>query len=143
MRESPMPCATVAAAQVVPERPTVRPTRGPPAAADSPETALRLAEDHDRIAERLSDVVARRIFAAGLDLNAALGLIGDDRAAARVRHAISELDLAVRDIRDVVFDRRRPDARAVGEPGHQAVQAPATDSPVSAGAGGRRLRSTS
>lgn len=101
----------------------MRPTRGPPAAADSPETALRLAEEHDRVAERLSDVVVRRIFSAALDLDAALGLISEDRAAAKVQHAISELDLAVKDIRDVVFDRRWPDSRGVGEPGYQGSDA--------------------
>jgi hypothetical protein len=36
-----------------------------------------LTEDHDRIAQRMNDVVVRRIFAAGLDLQAGLGLIGD------------------------------------------------------------------
>jgi signal transduction histidine kinase len=122
MRECSVPGA--AAAPAPPERPVAWPSRGPLAAADSPETALRLAEDHDRIAERLSDVVVRRIFSAGLNLDAALGLIGEDRAAAKVEHAISELDLAVREIRDVVFDCRRPDSRAVGEPGHQVAQVP-------------------
>lgn len=109
MRESSTPYP---AAPALPERSAVRPTRGPPAAADSPETTLPLADEHDRIAERLSDVVVRRIFSAGLDLDAALGLIGEHGAATKVQHAISELDLAVRDIRDAVFDRRRPDSRA-------------------------------
>jgi hypothetical protein len=114
MRESSTLCAAVAAVQVLPERPVVSPTRGPPAPADSPETTLRLAEDRDRIAEGLTDVVVRRIFSAGLDLDATLGLIGEHRAAGKVQHAISELDLAIRDIRDMVFDRRRPDWRSVG-----------------------------
>jgi len=70
---------------------------------------LRLAEDRARIAGGLSDIVARRLFSAGLALEAALGLIGEHRAAGRVQHGISELDLAIRDIRDVVFDSRRPD----------------------------------
>jgi signal transduction histidine kinase len=62
---------------------------------------LRLADDRDRIAGELSDIVVRRLFSAGLALEAALGLIGEHRAAARIQHAISELDLAIRDIRDV------------------------------------------
>ena len=124
MRECSVPGAAAVAAPAPPERPVAWPPRGLLAAADSPETALRLAEDHDRIAERLSDVVVRRIFSAGLDLDAALGLIGEDRAAAKVEHAICELDLAVREIRDVVFDCRRPESRAAGEPGHQAAQVP-------------------
>jgi hypothetical protein len=122
MHDSSTPFAAAAAARTLPQGPVVRPIRGPPAAADSPETALRLAEDHDRIAERLGDVVVRRIFSAGLDLDAALGLIGEHRAAAKVQHAISELDLAVRDIRDIrdtVFAPQRPDSGAADDPGHQ------------------------
>jgi hypothetical protein len=124
MHDSGIPCAAEAAACALPPGPVARPIRGPPAGADSPETALRLAEDHDRIAEKLSEVVVRRIFSAGLDLDSALGLIGEDRAAARIQHAISELNLAVRDIRDAVFDRHRPDSRAVGDPAHQAGRMP-------------------
>jgi hypothetical protein len=48
--------------------------------------------------------VVRRGFAAGLDLQAALGLIGDHRGASKVWHAIDELDQAVREIRDTIFD---------------------------------------
>lgn len=67
----------------------------------------RLAEDHDRIAAGLNDIVVYRLFSAGLDLDAALGLVSERRASAKIQHAISELDLAIRDIRDVVFDHRR------------------------------------
>ena len=49
-----------------------------------------------------------RLFSAGLALEVALGLIGEHRAAGRI-HAVSELDLAIRDIRDMVFDSGRPD----------------------------------
>jgi tRNA A37 threonylcarbamoyladenosine synthetase subunit TsaC/SUA5/YrdC len=34
-------------------------------------------------------------------------LISEHRASAKIQHAISELDLAIRDIRDLVFDHRR------------------------------------
>ena len=70
---------------------------------------LRLAGDHDQIAGRLNDIVAHRLFSAGLALEAALGLIGGHRAAGGIQHAVSELDLAIRDIRDMVFDSGRPD----------------------------------
>jgi hypothetical protein len=46
-----------------------------------------LTENHDRIAQRMNDVVVRRIFAAGLDLQAGLGLIGDHRGASKTYHA--------------------------------------------------------
>ncbi len=61
-------------------------------------------EDHDRIAGGLNDAV-RRLFAAGLDLQAALGLISDQRTAGKISHALGEIDQAISDIRDTIFDR--------------------------------------
>ena len=67
-------------------------------------------ERHDRMTRRMNDVVVRRIFAAGLDLQAALGLIGEERAAADLRaaskicHATDELDQAIRDLRVILFE---------------------------------------
>jgi hypothetical protein len=78
---------------------------------------LRLTGDHDRLAGGLSDLVVRRLFSAGLDLEAARGLTGEHRAADRIQHAISELDLAIRDIRDMAFDSRRAGSPAAGKPG--------------------------
>jgi len=82
------------------------------AAGDSAEITRRLIEDHDRIAQGLNTVVVRRLFAAGLDLQAALGLLGDHRAAAKICHAISELDQAVVDLRNTVFGRSPADSRS-------------------------------
>jgi signal transduction histidine kinase len=73
----------------------------------APELIRYLTEDHDRIAKELNDVVVRRIYAAGLDLQAALSLIGQHRAVDKIQHAIAELDLAIGDIRDTVFDHHR------------------------------------
>lgn len=39
----------------------------------------------------------------------ALGLMGDQPGAEKVQDAIGELDLAIRDVRNVVFDLRQPD----------------------------------
>jgi hypothetical protein len=80
---------------------------------------LRLIEDHDRIAGMLNDILVHRLFSAGLVLESSLGLIGDHRAAGRIQHAISELDLAIRDIRDIVFDSRQPDWPAAGRSGRR------------------------
>ena len=77
-------------------------------AAGSAEVIRYLTEDHDRIAQRMNDVVVRRIFAAGLDLHAALGLIGDHSGASKIYHALDELDQAIRDIRETIFDRSPP-----------------------------------
>ena len=67
-------------------------------------------DDHDRMARRMNDVVVRRIFAAGLDLQGALGLLGEPGtarehgAAGKIRHAAGELDHAIRDVRDILFE---------------------------------------
>ncbi len=71
-------------------------------AADPAE--LRVAQDRERIALGLNDLVIRRLFAAGLDLHAALALMGDHRATGQIGHAIDELDQATRDIRDIIFN---------------------------------------
>jgi hypothetical protein len=101
--------ATATPAQAVPP---VQPTRGPPpgspealedgGAASPATTILDLLEDHERIALGLNDVVVRRLFAAGLDLQAALGLMGDHPASGKICHAVDELDQAIRDIRDTI-----------------------------------------
>ena len=57
-------------------------------AAGPAEPALRRAEDQDRIVQGLNGVVVRRLFAAGLDLEIVLGLIGDYRASSDVCRAI-------------------------------------------------------
>jgi hypothetical protein len=63
------------------------------------------AEDRERIATGLNDVVVRRLRTAGEDLQAALGLLADHPANGKIRHAVAELDQAIRDIPDTVFDR--------------------------------------
>ena len=69
---------------------------------------LRLVQDRDRIAEGMNDIVVYRLFAAGLALETVLGLMGDQPGAAKVEEAIGQLDLAIRDFRNVLFDHDRP-----------------------------------
>jgi signal transduction histidine kinase len=126
-RPASMPAAAIAAADVL----HVLPTRGPPddsgcapagnGAAFSAELTEYLADDHDRIARGLNDVVVRRIFAAGLDLQAALALIGDHRGAGKIYHAIDELDQAIRDIRGTIFNPRPPGSRFRPDSGPRQV----------------------
>ncbi len=78
---------------------------------------MLLARDRDRIAENLNDVVVRRLFSAGLTLETALGLIGDHPGARKVQQAIDQLDLAIRDVRNVVFDHQQPYPPSGGPPG--------------------------
>ena len=118
-RSSSLSSAAAIATIPAPGAPPVLLTRGPPpgngrapagnGAAVSAELTRYLTEDHDRIAQSLNDVVVRRIFAAGLDLHAALGLIGEHRGVGKIYHAIAELDNAIRDIRDAVFAARTID----------------------------------
>lgn len=94
-----------------PAVPGVQPTRGPPAGSPQAleggsdtglaEIILALAEYHERIALDLNDVVVHPLCTAGLDLQAALGLIGDHPASGKICHAVDELDQAIRDIRNI------------------------------------------
>jgi signal transduction histidine kinase len=104
MHRSSVPSAAAAATSPPPAAPSQLAADG---AAASAELIQRRTEDRERIAQRINDVVVRRIFAAGLDLQAALGLIGDQRGAGKIWHAIGELDQAVADIRDIIFDGNR------------------------------------
>ena len=113
MHRSSLPSAAATAILPLLDAPSPLPTRDSPAndelpvddgAAASPELTQYLTEEHDRIAQGTNHVVVRRIFAAGLDLQDALGLIDDHRAASKIWHAIDELDQAIRDIRNTIFD---------------------------------------
>jgi len=97
-------------------QPAHDPKRG--RAGDPAEVTLRLAQERDRIAGALNDVVIHRIFSAGLALETALGLLDGQRGpAGKVRVALGELDLAIRDVRNVVFDHHQPDPPSGGPPG--------------------------
>ena len=65
--------------------------------------ARRLTGDHGQIARDADDVIVGRLFAAGLDLHIALGLIGDHRAVGTIHHAIGGLDQAIRELRDTAY----------------------------------------
>jgi hypothetical protein len=64
------------------------------------------SEGNDELAQLMNDIVVRRIFAAGLDLQGALLLIGEHQGAGKILHAIDEMDHVVREIRDILFDRQ-------------------------------------
>ena len=124
MRTSSSVLLCYGAIPVEPDEASVRPTRDPqPGSAGDRaeeallEEALLLVQDRDRIAADMNDIVVHRLFAAGLVLETALGLMGSHPGAGKVREAIGELDLAIRDIRNVVFDHRQPDPLSGGRPG--------------------------
>ena len=101
---------SAATTRPAPAVPPVRPAPGLPQApeygrAAGPAEAIPgQAEDRERIALGLNDVVVRRLLTAGQDLQAALGLMGNHPASGKVRHAVDEMDQAIRDIRDTIFD---------------------------------------
>jgi hypothetical protein len=103
-----------------PGEPRIVPARDPPPgrAADPAEVTLLLVQDRDCIAGALNDVVIRRIVSAGLALESALGLLDGHRGAAgKVRDALGELDLTIRDVRNVMFDHHQPGPPSGGPPG--------------------------
>ena len=102
---------SAATTKPAPAVPPGRPTPGlPPGSPQAPEDGRATgpaeaitgqAEDRERIALGLNDVVVRRLLTAGQDLQAALGLMGNHPASGKVRHAVDEMDQAIRDIRDI------------------------------------------
>jgi hypothetical protein len=81
-----------------PAVPSAQPAAGlPPGSPQAPE-------DRGRTALDLNDVVVRRLLTAGEDLQAALGLMGNHPAAGKIRHAVDEMDQAIRDIRGTISD---------------------------------------
>jgi hypothetical protein len=110
--------STVPRDELIAERSGVRPTRDPlpGRAADSAEVTLRLAQDRDRIASGMNDIVVHRLFSAGLCLQTALELMGNHPGAAKIQEAVGELDLAIRDFRNVLFDHYEPDPLPGGRP---------------------------
>ncbi len=95
------------------DEPLVGPVRGPPPGKAEvwAQVIVRLAHDHGHIARDMNDVVVHRLWAAGLALETALGLMGGHPGAGKVQEAIGEVDLAIRDFRTTLFDhyqRRQP-----------------------------------
>lgn len=73
--------------------------------ADRRKDAERLAvfADRDRIARNLHDSVIQRLFATGMSLQAATGMLPDSPATERVAQAIEALDETIRDIRSSIY----------------------------------------
>jgi hypothetical protein len=74
-----------------------------------------LVQEHDRIAAGMNEIVVYRLFSAGLCLQTALGLMDGHPAAGKVQEAIGELDLAIADFRNVLFDQDQPDSPPGGQ----------------------------
>ncbi len=68
-------------------------------------------EDRDRIARDLHDLVIQRLYATGMSLQGAVGLIASPEVAQRVSVAVDALDETIREIRSSIFalQNRRPE----------------------------------
>lgn len=73
---------------------------------------LVVLEDRDRIAKDLHDVVIQRLFATAITLSGAGRLIEKPEAAARVHHAVDDLDETIREIRSTIFALQTPPEQA-------------------------------
>ena len=85
--------------------------------ADTSLRALHMAEERDRIARDLHDLVIQRVFGTGMRLNAMLPT-AEEQTAERLREVITELDSVISDIRTTIFGlqtdaagRRRPQSQ--------------------------------
>jgi signal transduction histidine kinase len=63
-----------------------------------------VAEDRDRIARDLHDLVIQRLFATGLQLQGARRGQNPPETQERIETAVRELDLTIRDIRSTIFE---------------------------------------
>ena len=71
--------------------------------------------DRERIARDLHDLVIQRLFATGMSLQAATGMIPDGPAADRVRQSVDALDATIHDIRSAIFTlQAQPEPGAPG-----------------------------
>jgi signal transduction histidine kinase len=86
-----------------------------PPEADADYRERLLAQERDRIARDLNEVVIQRLFSAGLALTAARQSIGEPQLAARVAGAVDDLDAVIGAIRRTIFapDPPVPTARGV------------------------------
>ncbi len=69
--------------------------------AELPE--LTVAQDRDRIAAALHDHVISRLFAAGMTVQAAMGMITNAEARRRLEQSVTELDEAIVLLRHAIF----------------------------------------
>jgi PAS domain S-box-containing protein len=66
------------------------------------EQVLAVANDRDRIARDLHDTVIQRLFGAGLNLQAVVG-IANERVRRRIETTITDLDTTISELRTAIF----------------------------------------
>lgn len=70
---------------------------------------LRVAEDRERLARDLHDLIIQRVFAAGLRLQSIQGMIDNPDLADRVADTITQLDETIAELRAAIFRLSQPE----------------------------------
>jgi signal transduction histidine kinase len=71
---------------------------------------LAVISDRERIARDLHDVVIQRLFATGMQLQAASMRVPDDEVRGRLERMVADLDATIRDVRATIFELQSPAA---------------------------------
>lgn len=63
-----------------------------------------LLDERERIARDLHDDVIQRLFATGLSLQATAAVVTDPTANERIRRAVGDIDISIRQVRSTIFE---------------------------------------
>jgi two-component system sensor histidine kinase DevS len=72
---------------------------------------VALLSERERIARDIHDMVIQRLFAAGMSLQAVVGMAEPPMVSERVSSVVGELDDTIRELRSAIFQLGVPDAR--------------------------------
>jgi len=78
------------------------------ATAQADRSRMDVLEERERIARDMHDVVIQRLFATGLGLQSAARVASHPYVQSRLVEAVDELDLAIKDIRRMIFALHQP-----------------------------------